>query len=97
MGKRLRQKTSSSIDSIKRAIDKATSLNEAAEILCEDATPKEEDAQDPVTYDSIEGLVADFSSSMNDNESYTLCIDREELWRGALAIYKKALSDKTCY
>ena len=29
-----------SIDSIKRAIGKATSLNEAAEILCEDATPK---------------------------------------------------------
>ncbi len=32
---------------------------------------------------------------MDDNESYTLCIDREELCRGALAFYKKALSDKT--
>ena len=64
-----------SIDSIKRAIGKATSLNEATEILCEDATPKEEDAQDPVTYDSIESLVADFSSSMDDIESYTLCTE----------------------
>ena len=32
---------------------------------------------------------------MDGNESYTLCIDREELWRGALAFYKKALADKT--
>jgi ABC-type transporter Mla maintaining outer membrane lipid asymmetry ATPase subunit MlaF len=63
-------------ESIKRAIRKATSLNEAAEILCED---EEEHAQDPATYDSIESLVADFSSSMDGNESYTLCIDREHL------------------
>lgn len=84
-----------SMESIKSAIGKATSLNEAAEILCEDATPKEKHAQDTVTYDSIESLVADFSSNVDDNQSYTLCIDREELWRGALAFYKKALSDKT--
>ncbi|CAB3983111.1 G2 M phase-specific E3 ubiquitin- ligase-like [Paramuricea clavata] len=86
---------SSSIESMKKAIGKAISLNEAAELLLEDATPKEEHPQDPVTYDSIESLVADFSSSVNDNKSYTLCIDREELWRGALSFYKKALSDKT--
>ena len=85
-------------ESIKRAISKATSLNEAAEILCEGTPPKEEHAQDPVgsvTYNSIESLVADFSSSIDENKSYTLCVDREELWKGALAFYKKALSDKT--
>ena len=75
-------------ESIKKVITKATSLNEAAEILCEDPVSS-------VTYDSIESLVADFSSSIDENKSYTLCIDREELWRGALAFYKKALSDKT--
>ena len=85
----------SSIESIKKALCKATSPNEAAEILCEDSTRKEEHVQDPVTYDSIESLVEDFSSNKDNDKSYTLCIDREELWRGALGFYKKALSDKT--
>ena len=76
----------SSIESIKKAICKATSPNEAAEILY---------VQDPVTYDSIESLVDDFGSNKDNDKSYTLCIDREELWRGALGFYKKALSDKT--
>lgn len=79
----------------KKAISKATSPNEAAEILCEDSSTKEEHVQDPVTYDSIESLVADFSSNKDNDKSYTLCTDREELWRGALGFYKKALSDKT--
>ena len=85
----------SSIESIKKAICKATSPNEAAEILCEDSTTKEKHVQDPVTYDSIESLVEDFGSNKDNDKSYTLCTDREELWRGALGFYKKALSDKT--
>ena len=85
----------SSIESIKKAICKATSPNEAAEILCEDSTTKEKHVQDPVTYDPIESLVEDFGSNKDNDKSYTLCIDREELWRGALGFYKKALSDKT--
>ena len=47
------------------------------------------------TYDSIESLVADFSSRKDGDKSYTLCIHRDDLWRGALGFYKKALSDKT--
>ena len=80
---------SSSKDSIYKAISKAT------EILCEETTGKDEHPQNPMIYESVESLVADFSSNKDDNESYTLCIDREELWRGTLAFYKKALSDKT--
>ena len=56
----------------KKAISKATSPNEAAEILCEDSTAKDKHAQDPVTYDSIESLVAEFSSRKDSDKSYTL-------------------------
>ena len=86
---------SSSKDSMYKAISKATSLNDAAEISCEETAGKDEHPQNSMIYESVESLVADFSSNKDDNESYTLCIDREELWRGTLAFYKKALSEKT--
>lgn len=79
----------------KKAISKATSPNEAAEILCEDSSTKEEHVQDPVTYDSIESLVAVQTRTMIKVILYVLI--EKNCGEVHLAFIRKHFQTKLCY
>lgn len=76
---------------IELSVKSSISLQEAAEELCEPAEDqKKTNEQDELT---LEEVLQKLVSNIKESE-YTLTIDRDEVWRGALGFYKKALFDK---
>ena len=76
-------------EKIELSVKSSISLQEAAEELCE----AEEDQKKKLDELTLAEVLQKLLTNVKESE-YTLTIDRDELWRGALSFYKKALYDK---
>lgn len=81
---------------IENAVNISVSLQEAASIVCDgindDSSNDNERTKKLGKEEDVPDILHELAEKIQDSE-YILTVDREEVWSGALAFYKKALVD----
>lgn len=83
---------------IEDAVQRAATLEEAANQVCEfqeivmDTSVPETCEDEKLYFASTESVVGSLMANVKTND-YSLTVDRDEVWSGALIFYKKALTN----
>ena len=71
-------------------------INKALDELVQKQCASSSDVLEPlyIRFTSLIDVLADYRKSINKEETCTLLVKRDEIWREALIFYKKALNNK---